>query len=105
VSSQAVADVLDERGKNADGWVSSEDFHKLIVAKLAQRQEIMSQFSAFDNGDKGFLSISDLRRHADEDTDEATVQLMFSEADKDGDGMVTIEEFMQIAETFTAMDF
>ncbi|KAI9846243.1 MAG: Calcium-binding component of the spindle pole body (SPB) half-bridge [Sclerophora amabilis] len=77
-------------------------FQALMASRILTRDprtEIMRAFSLFDEGDKGLITLSDLRRVArelGEGLEEEELVAMIEEFDLDGDGGIGREEFVGI---------
>jgi centrin-1 len=84
------------------GTVGYDDFLALMTAKMAERdprEEVIKAFRLFDDDETGKITFKNLKRVAKElgeaITDEE-LQEMIDEADRDGDGEVSEEEFFRI---------
>ena len=93
-----IADV-DREGR---GVIEFQDFLDLMTVKMAERdprEEILKAFRLFDDDNTGKISLKNLKRVARElgetMTDEE-LQEMIDEADRDGDGEISEEEFIRI---------
>jgi len=53
-------------------------------------------FDQLDSDDSGYISREDLRRILGENTDEAYIDQLISEADFKKDGRISYEEFLQV---------
>lgn len=84
------------------GKLSYEDFLKVITIKMSEKDskdEILQAFRLFDDDDTGKISFKNLKRVARELGENLTdeeIQEMIDEADKDGDGEISQEEFLRI---------
>lgn len=84
------------------GAVSFDDFLALMTAKMAERdprEEILKAFRLFDDDETGRISFKNLKRVArelGESIGDEELQEMIDEADRDGDGEVSEEEFLRI---------
>jgi centrin-1 len=84
------------------GAVTFEDFLALMTAKMAERdprEEILKAFRLFDDDETGRISFKNLKRVArelGESIGDEELQEMIDEADRDGDGEVSEEEFLRI---------
>jgi centrin-1 len=74
----------------------------IMTAKMAERdprEEIMKAFRLFDDDETGKITFKNLKRVAKELGENITdeeLQEMIDEADRDGDGEVSEEEFFRI---------
>mgnify|MGYP000007461960 FL=1 len=90
---------LDTEGK---GVIDYADFLDLMTTKMAERdpmEEMMKAFRLFDEDDTGKISFKNLKRVAKELGENMTdeeIQEMIDEADRDGDGEISEEEFFRI---------
>lgn len=88
--------------KGGTGKISYEDFLELMSIKMAEkdsREEILKAFRLFDNDETGKISFKNLKRVAKELGENLTdeeLQEMIDEADRDGDGEISQEEFLRI---------
>ncbi len=84
------------------GAVTFDDFLALMTAKMAERdprEEILKAFRLFDDDETGRISFKNLKRVArelGESIGDEELQEMIDEADRDGDGEVSEEEFLRI---------
>eukprot|EP01006_Ploeotia_vitrea_P021452 TRINITY_DN53830_c0_g1_i1.p2 TRINITY_DN53830_c0_g1~~TRINITY_DN53830_c0_g1_i1.p2 ORF type:complete len:117 (+),score=9.05 TRINITY_DN53830_c0_g1_i1:189-539(+) len=93
-----IADV-DREGR---GVIEFSDFSELMTLKMAERdprEEILKAFRLFDDDNTGKISLKNLKRVArelGETMTEEELQEMIDEADRDGDGEISEEEFIRI---------
>lgn len=84
------------------GKLSFDDFLTLMSIKMAEKdskEEILKAFRLFDDDDTGKISFKNLKRVAKELGENLTdeeLQEMIDEADRDGDGEISQEEFLRI---------
>ena len=77
-------------------------FQAVMAARILARDprdEILRAFALFDEGDKGTISLADLRRVArelGEGLEEEELLAMIEEFDLDGDGAINRDEFVAI---------
>ena len=99
---EEIKKMISEADKEGTGKVSFQDFMDLMVEKMAQRdpiEEIKKAFRLFDIDEKGKISFKDLKRVAKELGENMTddeLQEMIEEADRDGDGEISEEDFIRI---------
>merc|ERR1719249_353025 len=73
-----------------------------MTSKMSEkdsREEIRKAFRLFDDDETGFITLKNLRRVAKEIGENMTdeeLQEMIEEADRDGDGQVSEEEFLRM---------
>ncbi|CAI6357042.1 unnamed protein product [Macrosiphum euphorbiae] len=88
--------------KQHTGVITYDDFVTLMSIKMADKdskEEIIKAFKLFDDDCTGKITFSNLKRIAQElgeNIVDEELQEMIDEADKDGDGEVSQEEFLQI---------
>ena len=93
-----IADV-DREGR---GVIEFQDFLNLMTVKMADRdprEEILKAFRLFDDDNTGKISLKNLKRVArelGETMADEELQEMIDEADRDGDGEISEEEFIRI---------
>ncbi|KAL9099153.1 MAG: hypothetical protein Q9163_005311, partial [Psora crenata] len=79
-----------------------QQFQSILAAKILARDptdEILRAFELFDEGQKGKITLADLRRVASElgeGLEEEELRAMIEEFDMDGDGAISRKEFMDI---------
>mmetsp|Transcript_7473 Transcript_7473/g.6801 ORF Transcript_7473/g.6801 Transcript_7473/m.6801 type:complete len:168 (+) Transcript_7473:46-549(+) len=94
--------MIAEVDKEGTGTIEYQDFLDLMTVKMAERdplEEIRKAFKLFDDDDSNFISLKNLRRVAKELGETMTddeLQEMIDEADRDGDGQISEEEFIRI---------
>eukprot|EP00917_Polyrhabdina_sp_WS-2016_P004720 GHVP01010881.1.p2 GENE.GHVP01010881.1~~GHVP01010881.1.p2 ORF type:complete len:124 (-),score=23.18 GHVP01010881.1:79-450(-) len=94
-----IAEEVDPKGR---GFVSRQDFTDLMAVKMATRdpvQEMVKAFRLFDEDENGFISFKDLKKvckDVGENIADDELQEMIEEADRDGDGVVNLDEFIRI---------
>lgn len=84
------------------GTLSFEEFLNLMSVKMSEKdtkEEVLKAFRLFDSDDTGKITFKNLKRVAEELGENLTdeeLQEMIDEADKDGDGEISQEEFLRI---------
>ncbi|KAK2584993.1 hypothetical protein KPH14_008523 [Odynerus spinipes] len=84
------------------GKLSLEEFLNIMSVKMLEKdpkEEVLRAFRLFDDDETGKISFKNLKRVARELGENLTdeeLQEMIDEADKDGDGEISQEEFMRI---------
>ncbi|XP_029169906.1 probable calcium-binding protein CML12 isoform X2 [Nylanderia fulva] len=84
------------------GKISYEEFLNIMTVKMSEndsKEEVLRAFRLFDDDDTGKISFKNLKRVAHELGENLTdeeIQEMIDEADKDGDGEISQEEFLKI---------
>eukprot|EP01027_Heterolobosea_sp_BB2_P008623 GEZU01012796.1.p1 GENE.GEZU01012796.1~~GEZU01012796.1.p1 ORF type:complete len:200 (-),score=46.76 GEZU01012796.1:163-681(-) len=88
--------------KDGSGTIDFNEFLELMTAKMSEkdsREEILKAFRLFDYDETGKISFANLKRVATELGENMTdeeLQEMIDEADRDGDGEISEEEFLRI---------
>ena len=88
--------------KDGSGVIDFEEFLAMMTVKMSERdsrEEILKAFRLFDDDETGKISFKNLKRVAKELGENMTdeeLQEMIDEADRDGDGEVSEEEFYRI---------
>ncbi|EPY38910.1 centrin-2 [Angomonas deanei] len=91
-----------ENENNNNNVITYAQFINIMSSKMAQkdsREEIIKAFRLFDDDGKGKISFKDLKRVAvelGENMSDTELQEMIDEADRDGDGEVSEEEFLKL---------
>lgn len=84
------------------GKLSLEEFLNIMSMKMLEKdpkEEVLRAFRLFDDDETGKISFKNLKRVARELGENLTdeeLQEMIDEADRDGDGEISQEEFMRI---------
>jgi centrin-1 len=88
--------------KDGSGVIDYNEFLDMMTAKMAERdpkEEMAKAFKLFDDDDTGKISFKNLKRVAKELGENMTdeeIQEMIDEADRDGDGEISEDEFFRI---------
>lgn len=88
--------------KDGSGTIDFQEFLAMMTAKMAERdprEEIMKAFRLFDDDDSGTINFAKLKRVAKElgeSMSDDELQEMIDEADRDGDGVINLDDFMRI---------
>lgn len=99
---EEIKKMIAEVDKDGSGKISFEDFLNLMSVKMAEKdskEEIMKAFRLFDDDETGKISFKNLYRVAKELGENLTneeLQEMIDEADRDGDGEISQDEFLRI---------
>ncbi|CCW66328.1 unnamed protein product [Phytomonas sp. Hart1] len=102
LSSNEVELIIGSMKTNASGFIEYEEFEKMIKSRMAQKdspEEIFMAFKLFDLDKRGKISLSNLKEVAKmlgESPGDDVLQEMIAEADEDGDGEVSFEEFKNV---------
>ena len=82
--------------------IEYHDFLEIMTTKISERdpvEEILKAFKLFDEDNTGKISLRNLRRVArelGENLSDDELQAMIDEFDKDGDGEINEQEFLNI---------
>ena len=88
--------------KDGSGVIDYPEFLDMMTQKMAERdprKEMLKAFRLFDDDETGKISFRNLKRVAKELGENMTddeITEMIEEADRDGDGEISEEEFMRI---------
>lgn len=99
---EEIKKLIAETDKDNSGRLSYDEFYHIMCTKMAEKdskEEIMKAFRLFDDDDTGKISFKNLKRVAKELGENLTdeeLQEMIDEADRDGDGEISQEEFFRI---------
>ncbi|KAL7287331.1 hypothetical protein TKK_0018454 [Trichogramma kaykai] len=84
------------------GKLSFEEFLEIMASKMSEKdakEEVLKAFQLFDDDGTGKITFKNLKRVAKELGENLTdeeLQEMIDEADRDGDGEISQEEFLRI---------
>uniref|UniRef100_A0A1B6GKA0 EF-hand domain-containing protein n=1 Tax=Cuerna arida TaxID=1464854 RepID=A0A1B6GKA0_9HEMI len=99
---EEIKKMLSEIDKEESGMISYEEFLYLMAQKMTEKdskEEIMKAFRLFDDDETGKISFKNLKRVARELGENLTdeeLREMIDEADRDGDGEISQDEFLRI---------
>lgn len=102
VTKKEVLDIIDEYDTSGERVISYADFYRHVAGAMLERDpivEIKRAFSLFDDDHTGKISIKNLRRVAKElgeTMSDDELAAMIDEFDLDGDGEISLEEFINI---------
>jgi centrin-1 len=88
--------------KSGDGQIHFEEFLAMMTVKMSQRdsrEEMIKAFRLFDDDETGRITFKNLKRVANdlgENMTDEELQEMIDEADREGTGEVSLEDFMRI---------
>ncbi|XP_054168818.1 uncharacterized protein LOC128966037 [Oppia nitens] len=91
-----------EIDKNKSDLITFDDFFNVMAKRLAEKDtndEIMKAFQLFDCDQSGGISFENLKRVAKElgeTISDEELKEMITEADRDGDGVVSSQDFLRI---------
>ncbi|XP_043829521.1 centrin-2 isoform X1 [Dromiciops gliroides] len=99
---EEIKKMISDIDKEGTGKISFNDFLAVMTQKMAEKdtkEEILKAFRLFDDDETGKISFKNLKRVARELGENLTdeeLQEMIDEADRDGDGEVSEQEFLRI---------
>ncbi|KAM9375412.1 uncharacterized protein cetn4 [Pholidichthys leucotaenia] len=99
---EEIKKMITDLDKGGSGTVDFSDFLSIMTVKMGEKdskEEILKAFRLFDDDCTGKISFKNLKRVAKELGENLTdeeLQEMIDEADRDGDGEVSEEEFLRI---------
>merc|ERR1711902_129037 len=99
---EEIKKMLTEVDKDNSGKLTFEGFLALMASKMSEKdtkEEILKAFKLFDDDDTGKISFTNLKRVANElgeSLADEELKEMIEEADRDGDGEVSQDEFLRI---------
>ncbi|NXF35295.1 CETN2 protein, partial [Nyctibius bracteatus] len=99
---EEIKKMISDVDKEGTGKISFNDFLVVMTQKMAEKdskEEILKAFKLFDDDETGKISFKNLKRVARELGENLTdeeLQEMIDEADRDGDGEVSEQEFLRI---------
>ena len=96
--------MIKEIDVNNEGQIYFNQFLKIMAKRLKNRKEdenkyLKSLFSTLDRNNNGLISIHEIRyivTHSTGNISENDIETIMKEADTDGDGLISFEEFMMI---------
>eukprot|EP00979_Chaetoceros_neogracilis_P013879 scaffold4139_cov254-Chaetoceros_neogracile.AAC.3 len=88
--------------KSGDGQIDFDEFLTMMTVKMGQRdskEEMKKAFQLFDDDETGKISFKNLKRVSKdlgENMADSDLQEMIDEADREGTGEVSVEDFMRL---------
>ena len=99
---EEIKKMISDCDKDGSGVIDYNEFVDMMTQKMADRdprEEMLKAFRLFDDDDTGKITFKNLKRVAKELGENMTdeeIHEMIDEADRDGDGEISEEEFMRI---------
>lgn len=99
---EEVRKILIDMNREQADYLTLNDFMEIMSRKYTERDvmdEIRKAFQLFDEDNTGFISLENLKKVAEklgEKFKDEDLQEMIDEADKDGDGCISLEEFATV---------
>ena len=103
-SKEEIRKLISQIDRDGSGTVDFPEFLSMMTTKMGERdshEEMIKAFRLFDDDETGKISFRNLKRVAKELGESITddeLQEMIDEADRDGDGEVSQDEFIRIME-------
>lgn len=97
-----VLKILRENDRDETGKISYDDYNDVMTDMIIERdpqEELTKAFKLFDDDDSGKISLRNLRRVARELGENMTddeLRAMIDEFDTDGDGEISLDDFVAI---------
>lgn len=96
--------ILKEVNINNDNQIYFNQFLKIMAKRLKNVKKdedtyLKNLFRSLDRNNNGLISINEIRyivTHSNENISEKDIEIIMKEADTDGDGLISFEEFMTI---------
>lgn len=102
LSRDEVEQIMRSMKCTANGLVPYAEFEKMVKSRMAPRdspEEVLKAFQLFDLDKKGkisFENLKDVAKLLGEDPGDEVLREMIMEADEDGDGVVSLDEFKHV---------
>ena len=103
-SKEEIEIILKEMDLNSDGQIYFNQFLRIMAKRLKNLKQdedryLKSLFTSLDRNNNKLISIHEIRyivTHSGENISEKDIETIMKEADTDGDGYISFEEFMMI---------
>nr|CAB40791.1 centrin [Euplotes octocarinatus] len=102
VKKPEILELMNEYDREGNGYIGFDDFLDIMTEKIKNRdpvEEILKAFKVFDEDNSGKISLRNLKRVAKElgeNLSDDELQAMIDEFDKDQDGEISEQEFLNI---------
>ena len=99
---EEIRKMISDIDTDGSGTIDFHEFLEMMTTKMSEkdsREEILKAFRLFDDDETGRISFKNLKRVAKELGENMTdeeLQEMIDEADRDGDGEISEDEFLRI---------
>ncbi|XP_012853869.1 PREDICTED: calmodulin-2/4-like [Erythranthe guttata] len=106
-SEKELRDMINEVDSDGNGTIDFDEFLNLMTAKekkIDADNELKEAFKVFDKDQNGYISANELRQtmiNLGEKLTVEEVEQMVREADLDGDGQISFDEFVKTMATAT----
>ena len=99
-----IKEIIKEIDVNNEGRIYFNQFLKIMAKRIKNVKEdedkyIKKLFSFLDRNNNGLISLHEIKyivTHSSENITDRDIELLMKEADTDGDGLISFEEFMTI---------
>lgn len=102
VKKEHIVAIMSEAGKDITETINFDEFCNMMVGRMpdkSAKEEVHKLFRLFDEDSTGKISFRNLKKIAAEVGENLTddeIQEMIDEADRDGDGAVSFDEFYRV---------
>ena len=101
---EEIKEIIKEIDVNNEGRIYFNQFLKIMAKRIKNVKEdedkyIKKLFSFLDRNNNGLISLHEIKyivTHSSENISDRDIELLMKEADTDGDGLISFEEFMTI---------
>ncbi|XP_057659057.1 uncharacterized protein LOC130895645 [Diorhabda carinulata] len=99
---EEIRKMVSEIDKQGTGQISFDDFSYLLATKMSEKdskEDLLKAFRLFDEEKSGYITFYNLKTivtELNENLTDEEIQEMIDEADRDGDGKVSQDEFLKI---------
>ena len=99
---EEILDMIHLVDEDGDGTIDFEEFILLMEMKMNdsdEEQDIIEVFKVFDNDGNGYITAAELRHvmtNLEEKLTDEEIDEMINEADIDGDGQISYNEFVSV---------
>ncbi|XP_068960973.1 centrin-4-like [Petaurus breviceps papuanus] len=99
---EEIKKMIAEIDKEGFGTINFEDFFAMMSVKMSEKdekEEILKAFKLFDDDCTGSITLKNIKRVAKElgeNLSDEELQEMLDEADRDGDGEISEQEFLRM---------
>ncbi|XP_020863928.1 centrin-4-like [Phascolarctos cinereus] len=104
---EEIKKMIAEIDKEGFGTINFEDFFAMMSVKMSEKdekEEILKAFKLFDDDCTGSITLKNIKRVAKElgeNLSDDELQEMLDEADRDGDGEISEQEFLRMMKKTT----
>eukprot|EP00931_Biecheleriopsis_adriatica_P059251 TRINITY_DN3541_c0_g1_i4.p1 TRINITY_DN3541_c0_g1~~TRINITY_DN3541_c0_g1_i4.p1 ORF type:complete len:210 (+),score=56.04 TRINITY_DN3541_c0_g1_i4:32-661(+) len=95
-----IDEMISEVDEDGSGEIDFDEFREMVTRKIMDRKPMVEKaFQEFDNDGSGYITFAKLKRISKlmgENMSDKDLTDMLELADKDGDGLVSLQEFMNL---------